>query len=673
MAAIINARDVLLQATTPRIETVTLDSNIIVPTSQVDGLPAIISGTKAVYLRLSSQIFQIAKAGTVSPASITLTPIVRNAPDTLTLTAISGTATVVDNHDGTYTLPYANMTSDTVTFKAAVTSSGVEYADTITVAKLREGTDTVSVLLSNENHTIAADSTGAALSYTGAGTTISVYIGTTDDTANWAFTKVDGTGVTSSISGSSLSVTAMTAGTATSYVDITASKGSVNIVKRMSLSKTRAGSAGGRGAGTYYATGSTWTDAAAAAACPGGPVVGDMVTIGNGTTYILTKRYDGSAWTAPGQIIDGNLFVTGSVQAAAVNTNNLTIRDASGTVLFGAGTKLDYKTWLANLPASLADINATQNTKLSGIASGATVGATFGVNIGGQINAANASTYLASAAIGSAYIADLSADKISAGTFSGASIAISGSSGWLLNAGLYGTTVSYRMLAGYNINANSLADPASAAVSGGSASGTGKGFVGYANYSFYSSGGTMGPFTGSHDALLKNEVEIEMGDIVVDVACIARKDMSNTLFEVVPSSRKKQKGALGVMAETNGPLSKNAPTVFVIEHHPSKEAIDDFGDVHRIDQNVYTPEYYSCKGAYQHIIVNAVGEGQMNVCGQNGSIESGDYITTSDIPGKGMRQDEEFKTNYTVARARENVEFDSPDQVKLVACIYEAG
>jgi hypothetical protein len=71
--------------------------------------------------------------------------------------------------------------------------------------------------------------------------------------------------------------------------------------------------------------------------------------------------------------------------------------------------------------------------------------------------------------------------------------------------------------------------------------------------------------------------------------------------------------------------------------------------------------------------MNALGEGQISVCGEGGDFEAGDYVTTSSMPGKGMRQADDVQRNYTVAKVREAVQFDSPDQVKLVACIYLCG
>lgn len=176
------------------------------------------------------------------------------------------------------------------------------------------------------------------------------------------------------------------------------------------------GTNGARGSGTYYATGSAWSDATADAACPGGKVVGDAVVISNGGTYAMTKVWTGAAWQAPGAVLDGNLLVSGSVKAAAINTNGLTIRDTNGNVIFSSSVKLDYKTLIANTPAALSDINSAQGSKLNGIEAGATNGASFGVNIGGKITAANASTFIDSAAIGNAMIGNLVAEKITSGT-----------------------------------------------------------------------------------------------------------------------------------------------------------------------------------------------------------------------------------------------------------------
>jgi len=71
-----------------------------------------------------------------------------------------------------------------------------------------------------------------------------------------------------------------------------------------------------------------------------------------------------------------------------------------------------------------------------------------------------------------------------------------------------------------------------------------------------------------------------------------------------------------------------------------------------------------CAGIYQHTpkretgICVAIGEGTVWVCEENGPIANGDYITTSSIPGFGMRQDSTQLHNYTVAKAYTNCDFN---------------
>ena len=82
---------------------------------------------------------------------------------------------------------------------------------------------------------------------------------------------------------------------------------------------------------------------------------------------------------------------------------------------------------------------------------------------------------------------------------------------------------------------------------------------------------------------------------------------------------------------------------------------------------------YSTYGNLKLINFNSLGEGAMNVCGQNGTINAGDLIVTSDMKGKGMRQDDNIVRDITVAKARHTVTFSSPDEVKQIACIYKCG
>jgi hypothetical protein len=56
-------------------------------------------------------------------------------------------------------------------------------------------------------------------------------------------------------------------------------------------------------------------------------------------------------------------------------------------------------------------------------------------------------------------------------------------------------------------------------------------------------------------------------------------------------------------------------------------------------------------------IVNSVGEGAIWVVDTNGSLESGDYITTSNVAGYGQKQEDDVLHNYTVAKITMDCDF----------------
>jgi hypothetical protein len=58
------------------------------------------------------------------------------------------------------------------------------------------------------------------------------------------------------------------------------------------------------------------------------------------------------------------------------------------------------------------------------------------------------------------------------------------------------------------------------------------------------------------------------------------------------------------------------------------------------------------------LIINALGEGAIWVSNINGVLENGDYITTCEIPGYGMKQDDDILHNYTVAKITQDCTFD---------------
>lgn len=103
--------------------------------------------------------------------------------------------------------------------------------------------------------------------------------------------------------------------------------------------------------------------------------------------------------------------IRGQLTAGQIDTRNLTIKDASGNVLFGAGTNLAYSsiTGTPTLGALASQSTVNYNTQIINVP------AFGGFAFLSSITSANISTYIAGAAIGNAYISDLNATKITAG------------------------------------------------------------------------------------------------------------------------------------------------------------------------------------------------------------------------------------------------------------------
>lgn len=142
--------------------------------------------------------------------------------------------------------------------------------------------------------------------------------------------------------------------------------------------------------GTLIQDGAVTTDKVAANAITAGKIAANTIT----ATQIAAGT------------ITGTQIAANSVTATNIDSRNLTIKDAGGTTIFSAGVPLDFS-------------NVGGSTKP---ANNATVGATFGTNISGQITSANASTFIAGAAIGAAQIGSLNASVINAGSMSAAYI-----------------------------------------------------------------------------------------------------------------------------------------------------------------------------------------------------------------------------------------------------------
>ena len=390
------------------------------------------------------------------------------------------------------------------------------------------------------------------------------------------------------------------------------------------------GSAGARGSMTFYASGSVWSDTTAnntvtTVTGSSTKIIGDTVTISNGSSFAATKYWGGSSWLSPGVVIDGNLLVSGTMSASkigagTVTANGIVLSSTYGSVAFGNSSSGGI---VANF---LAETASQYGVYVSSGKLGVSGGFTLlgGGLMNGQLKQSG-SILAGMATTDSGLITDSAYVPIQGKAFNG---------GHGLRGRNYGSTAS--------------------------------GAVGASNgKAFHAESGTAGPFTGSHDVAVPIGVTLEPGTIVVDTACLIRRDWSNTFCLVAVTTQANQRGVVGVYTSDLGPLSQYS----ILSAAYETTITDDYGNA----TGPLTAQYDAIKYDYNVGEINALGEGQLLVCGEGGNLEAGDLIVSSSIPGKGMKQADDLVRSYTVAKSREAVVFSSPTEVKQVACIYLCG
>ena len=149
------------------------------------------SNLAAQSLRLSatSQTFRVAQNGTVTPETITITANRENiaAPTTFTT---NPTPISTGGSGDELTITYVAFSQNGAHTNNTITATAGSITDEITIVELREGTDGITVINSNQSHTLPADNAGGVSDFAGSGTTITAYEGATqltyDDSSPYA-------------------------------------------------------------------------------------------------------------------------------------------------------------------------------------------------------------------------------------------------------------------------------------------------------------------------------------------------------------------------------------------------------------------------------------------------------------------------------------------------------
>ena len=93
----------------------------------------------------------------------------------------------------------------------------------------------------------------------------------------------------------------------------------------------------------------------------------------------------------------------------------------------------------------------------------------------------------------------------------------------------------------------------------------------------------------------------------------------------------------------------------VISNRPNEYLVDTETGEYEEDQDGVAKGFGNIQ--QEQVRINSIGEGAIWVCNVSGNLENGDYITTCEIPGLGMKQDDDLLHNYTVAKITQDCDF----------------
>lgn len=338
----------------------------------------------------------------------------------------------------------------------------------------------------------------------------------------------------------------------------------------------------------------------------------------------------------------------GSISAAKLDTAYLTVYDAADFITSG-GAAADINAYTTTISGGKITSGTLSVNRIQNNTSGSYNGGTFGLGVGTSIASYQAVGAFSSTSSG---VYGLLASSTAGPAFG------------------VGTTTSFEAAGFYNSTSSSYtshrtyAEIARSNMAGYFSNVSSSRWIQLANatYAYQTSGGASGTFTGAHDALIpKTAAQPAPGDIVVDVRAYATPNIYDSICVNAVSTTASQKGTVGVIAELAPATHVPTALAKIITDEGGRQDVvldtEKYPDI--VDYNIY--------------VMNALGEGMLNVCGQGGDIAVGDLIVASDTPGKGMRQADDLVRACTVAKSRETVTFSSPSEIKQIACIYMAG
>jgi hypothetical protein len=246
-----------------------------------------------------------------------------------------------------------SLTDSTTIFKVEGGDAGTDGNNGTDGSDGSNGVDALTTFLTNESHTFPAAVDGTISSFVGGETDMIVFQGVTDVTSDYTFSRTSNTGVTSTISGNTITITGMTHDSGS--VIITATSESVSLPKTMSLAKSKQGVEGEPGADGVDGTNAKTLIASVDSQVFGFDTPSDTTATPTEIIFSFTQQ------NLSGVISSSDITITtaqgGSVTGYTLDTNSVSAGSGivSGSITFsGALNSGGLNSTKANLPITIS-------------------------------------------------------------------------------------------------------------------------------------------------------------------------------------------------------------------------------------------------------------------------------------------------------------------------------
>ena len=157
-------------------------------------------------------------------------------------------------------------------------------------------------------------------------------------------------------------------------------------------------------------------------------------------------------------------------------------------------------------------------------------------------------------------------------------------------------------------------------------------------------------FTGQHRCFVDNIKHNEAVNYRGLIVCADKNDY-------ISIESKPERGNKGIM------IDESLPLVSLSTKHKDKSCFGVISDSEDPETRSHSngsmlTTIFDKEIGDTRIYINSVGEGAIWIIDAGGNLESGDYITTSSVPGYGVVQESEFLANYTVAKITMDCNFN---------------